>query len=130
MWLTIEDKKCNCDARNISTIIDDYYISPKTATLFVKKKNKHCLRNKTKINQNRFDNLLTDSLTQMSIIPFFPSLKPPIANCIWFDSAPINEEAEILKYEREHHTWVVGISVSHICLNLINWTSKMNTLVC
>ncbi|KAL9880060.1 anaphase-promoting complex subunit 15-like [Glossina fuscipes] len=45
----------------------------------------------------------------MSIIPFFPSLKPPIANCIWFDGAPINEEAEILKYEREHHTWLENV---------------------
>ncbi|KAI8126576.1 hypothetical protein FF38_05388 [Lucilia cuprina] len=42
----------------------------------------------------------------MSMLPFFPSLRPPIANRIWFDSAPINEEAEVLKYEREHHSWL------------------------
>lgn len=42
----------------------------------------------------------------MSMLPFFPSLRPPVANKIWFDSAPINEEAEVLKYEREHHSWV------------------------
>lgn len=39
------------------------------------------------------------------MLPFFPSLRPPIANRIWFDSAA-NEEAEVLKYEREHHSWV------------------------
>ncbi|KAM7349939.1 anaphase-promoting complex subunit 15 [Cochliomyia hominivorax] len=42
----------------------------------------------------------------MSMLPFFPSLRPPVANKIWFDSAPINEEAEVLKYEREHHSWL------------------------
>ncbi|XP_013111322.1 anaphase-promoting complex subunit 15B [Stomoxys calcitrans] len=43
----------------------------------------------------------------MSMLPFFPSLRPPIANRIWFDSAAAsNEEAEVLKYEREHHSWL------------------------
>ncbi|XP_075156435.1 anaphase-promoting complex subunit 15 [Haematobia irritans] len=42
----------------------------------------------------------------MSMLPFFPSLRPRIANRIWFDNATINEEAEILKYEREHHSWL------------------------
>ncbi|XP_061399975.1 anaphase-promoting complex subunit 15B [Musca vetustissima] len=41
----------------------------------------------------------------MSMLPFFPSLRPPIANRIWFDSVA-NEEAEVLKYEREHHSWL------------------------
>lgn len=43
----------------------------------------------------------------MSMIPFFPSLKPPIANCLWFEvDAPCNEEAEVLALEREQHAWV------------------------
>ena len=39
------------------------------------------------------------------MIPFFPSLRPKIANRLYFDvSSPINEETE-LRYEREHHAW-------------------------
>lgn len=59
----------------------------------------------------------------MSMLPFFPSLRPPIANRIWFDSVPNNEEAEVLKYEREHHSWVsqwflTTCSINYICMDI------------
>ncbi|XP_055845632.1 anaphase-promoting complex subunit 15B [Episyrphus balteatus] len=45
------------------------------------------------------------------MFPFFPSLRPPIANHIWFElDAPVNEEAEILQYERDQHKWINSIS--------------------
>ena len=43
----------------------------------------------------------------MSMVPFFPSLRPPIANRIWFDvDMPTNDETDVLRYEREHSNWL------------------------
>lgn len=39
----------------------------------------------------------------MSMLPFFPSLKPSVVNSIWFDvDVPCDEESELREMEKEH----------------------------
>lgn len=43
----------------------------------------------------------------MSMLPFFPSLKPPVLNSIWFNTdAPCDDETELRELEKEQHAWV------------------------
>jgi len=41
----------------------------------------------------------------MSMIPFFPSLKPSVANRLWFDMAN-DDEVQTKRYEDERRNWV------------------------
>ncbi|XP_037937385.1 anaphase-promoting complex subunit 15B-like isoform X2 [Teleopsis dalmanni] len=45
----------------------------------------------------------------MSMIPFFPSLRPQVANRIWFHVDLPIDESEVLRSEREHHNWLDSI---------------------
>lgn len=43
------------------------------------------------------------------MIPFFPSLRPQIANRIWFEINTPPSEDDVLRYEREHDSWKESI---------------------
>lgn len=45
----------------------------------------------------------------MSMIPFFPSLRPQIANRIWFETNTPPSEDDVLRYERDHDNWKESI---------------------
>ncbi|XP_011187679.1 anaphase-promoting complex subunit 15B [Zeugodacus cucurbitae] len=45
----------------------------------------------------------------MSMIPFFPSLRPQIANRIWFEINTPPSEDDVLRYERDHDNWKESI---------------------
>lgn len=43
----------------------------------------------------------------MSMIPFFPSLRPTVESSIGIDAdTPCDEEAELREIEKEHVAWV------------------------
>lgn len=47
----------------------------------------------------------------MSMLPFFPSLKPSVVNSNWFDvDVPCDDESELRELEKEHHDWVWAVS--------------------
>lgn len=41
----------------------------------------------------------------MSMIPFFPNLKPTVANRFWFDMTS-DDEMQTKRYEDERRNWV------------------------
>jgi hypothetical protein len=69
--------------------------------------------------------------------PFFPTLTPPIASSLWFDTSCIcDEEAEINKEEQEHRANVKSINFLLVVdfFNLLiffRWTQfKTSDLIC
>jgi Anaphase-promoting complex subunit 15 len=41
------------------------------------------------------------------MIPFFPSLTPPMTNSLWFDvDIPCDDESDVVQLENEHQNWV------------------------
>uniref|UniRef100_U5ETV7 Anaphase-promoting complex subunit 15 n=1 Tax=Corethrella appendiculata TaxID=1370023 RepID=U5ETV7_9DIPT len=45
------------------------------------------------------------------MLPFFPSLRPAIANSLWFDAdESCDDDAEVQAMETEHQNWVNKIS--------------------
>lgn len=62
----------------------------------------------------------------MSMLPFFPSLKPSVVNSIWFDvDVPCDDESELRELEKEHHDWVWGITQTAIDLHPIGKAMPM-----
>lgn len=47
----------------------------------------------------------------MSMLPFFPSLKPSVVNSIWFNvDVPVDDENELRELEKEHHDTIWAIT--------------------
>lgn len=55
----------------------------------------------------------------MSMIPFFPSLRPPISSSICFDvDLPCDDETELRELERDHVAYVSNLM--HLFSSLVN----------
>lgn len=47
----------------------------------------------------------------MSMIPFFPTLRPSIASNLWFDvDIPCDDDLDVTNLETEHQNWLNSIS--------------------
>lgn len=68
-------------------------------TIYCEKQSSHCAWNGT--NKRR------EKTRIMSMIPFFPSLRPTVGSSIRIDAdTPCDEESELREIEKEHVAWV------------------------
>lgn len=59
----------------------------------------------------------------MSMLPFFPSLKPSVVNSIWFDvDVPCDDESELRELEKEHQDLIWAVSQTAVDLQPIGKT--------
>jgi hypothetical protein len=53
------------------------------------------------------------------MIPFFPSLTPPLTNSLWFDvDIPCDDESDVVQLETYHQSWVSTLKYFNPLLNV------------